>query len=109
VTGGLAYGEIKTTATLAGTTLAGVPVSVTGSAADVRVGWTVGAGIEGMITQNWTAKLAYLYMDLGDYRAGTFSLAPVSLIGGRVDSNFRDHILRAGINYKFGGPVVAKY
>ena len=108
-TGGLAYGEIKTTATLSGATPAGVLVSSTGSTSDIRVGWTVGAGIEGMITQNWTAKLEYLYMDLGDFNAGTYTLAPASVIGARVDSNFRDHILRAGINYKFGGPVVAKY
>jgi outer membrane immunogenic protein len=109
VTGGLAYGEIKTTATLSGATPAGVLISSTSSNSDIRVGWTVGAGIEGMITQNWTAKLEYLYMDLGSFSGGTYTLAPLSVIGARVDSDFRDHILRAGINYKFGGPVVAKY
>jgi outer membrane immunogenic protein len=109
VTGGLAYGEIKTTATLSGATPAAVLVSSTSSNSDIRVGWTVGAGIEGMITQNWTAKLEYLYMDLGSFSGGTYTLAPLSVIGARVDSDFRDHILRAGINYKFGGPVVAKY
>lgn len=109
VTGGLAYGEIKTTATLAGATPAGVAITSVGSDSDTRLGWTVGAGVEGMITQNWTAKLEYLYMDLGSFTAGTFTLAPASTINARVDSTFRDHILRAGINYKFGGPVVAKY
>ena len=62
-----------------------------------------------MITQNWTAKPEYLYMDLGDINAGTYTLALASVIGARVDSNFRDRSLRAGINYKFGGAVVAKY
>ena len=28
-------------------------------------GWTVGAGIEKVITGHWTAKLEYLYVDLG--------------------------------------------
>jgi outer membrane immunogenic protein len=110
-TGGLAYGSIKSTGTMTGTAFPGPAIGVAsvGSNSDVRVGWTVGAGVEGMITQNWTAKLEYLYMDLGSYTAGTFTLAPLSPINARVDSTFRDHILRAGINYKFGGPVVAKY
>ncbi len=108
-TGGLAYGSIKTTGTLAGNTPAGVAVASVGSNSDVRVGWTVGAGVEGKLTSNWSAKLEYLYMDLESFRAGTFTLAPASTIAANVDSHFRDHILRVGLNYTFGGPVVAKY
>jgi len=62
-----------------------------------------------MITANWSAKFEYLYMDLGRFNGATFTLAPGSLIGVNVSSRFTDNILRAGINYKFGGPVVAKY
>ena len=65
VTGGLAYGGLKTTGALAGVTANLSPGRVVGSSTETRVGWTVGAGVEGMITQNWTAKLEYLYMDLG--------------------------------------------
>jgi outer membrane immunogenic protein len=108
-TGGLAYGSIKTSGTLSGFTPADLPVSVFGSNTATRLGWTAGAGVEGKITQNWSAKLEYLYMDLGRYDSLTLSLAPASLIGARVSSHFTDHILRAGINYQFGGPVVAKY
>ncbi|MGB8397871.1 outer membrane protein [Bradyrhizobium sp.] len=106
-TGGLAYGEIKTSGTLSGFNGNGGGVAITGSSSDTRIGWTVGAGIEGMLTQNWTAKLEYLYMDLGRYDSANFVLP--GLVGARVSSDFTDHILRAGINYKFGGPVVAKY
>jgi outer membrane immunogenic protein len=110
-TGGLAYGSIKTTGTLAGTTgiLVIGPVGSVGSTTDTRVGWTVGAGIEGKITRDWSAKLEYLYMDLGRFDSGPFSLAPASTIGVNVSSRFTDHILRAGINYQFSGPVIAKY
>jgi outer membrane immunogenic protein len=108
-TGGLAYGSIKSSGTLTGFTPNGTPVVAVGSSSDIRFGWTVGAGVEGMITRNWTAKLEYLYMDLGNFSAGTFTLAPAVAIGGRVDANFRDHILRVGLNYKFDGPVVARY
>lgn len=108
-TGGLAYGSIKTSGAFAGVTPNGVAVAVAGSSSDTRIGWTVGGGIEGKITTNWSAKLEYLYMDLDNFRAGSFTLAPGSLIAANVDSRFRDHILRAGINYTFGGPVIAKY
>jgi outer membrane immunogenic protein len=108
-TGGLAYGSIKTSGVLSGFNPNGGVVAFAGSSSDTRVGWTVGAGAEAMITQNWTAKLEYLYMDLGRFNSATFTLAPGSLIGVNVSSNFTDHILRAGINYKFGGPVVARY
>ena len=56
-TGGLAYGGVNTNETIA---------TITGfSNTDVNVGYTVGAGIEGAIGGNWTAKLEYLYVDLG--------------------------------------------
>ena len=108
-TGGLAYGSFKTTGTLLGATPAGIAVTSIGSASDVRFGWTVGAGVEGKITNNWSAKLEYLSMDFDSVRAGSFTLAPASAITGNVDTRFHDHVLRVGLNYTFGGPVIAKY
>ena len=109
-TGGLAFGEIKTTGTMAGFNAAGGAIGSIGSTSTTRAGWTVGVGIEGKITQNWSAKLEYLYMDLGRYSSGPFTLAPAgSTIAANVSSRFTDNILRAGINYQFGGPVVARY
>lgn len=108
-TGGLAVGSVKTTGTLSGLTIAGAVTGSVGSTSDVRAGWTVGAGVEGKITQNWSAKLEYLYVDLGRFDSGPFSLAPGSAIATNVSSRFTDHIVRAGINYQFGGPVIAKY
>lgn len=108
-TGGLAFGEIKTTGTMSGFTPAGVAVGSVGSNSTTRAGWTAGVGVEGKITQNWSAKLEYLYIDLGRFGSGPFTLAPLSAISANVSSRFTDHILRAGINYQFGGPVVARY
>jgi outer membrane immunogenic protein len=108
-TGGLAYGSIKSSGVLTGFTANGAAISALGSNSQTRVGWTVGAGVEGMITGNWSAKLEYLYMDLGSFSPTAITLAPASLIGVNINSTFRDHILRAGINYRFGGPVVARY
>ncbi len=78
VTGGLAVGEIKTS-------IAGI-----GSANDTKAGWTAGAGLEAAIAGPWTAKVEYLYVDLG--RGG-------SVLGS--DSKFTTNIVRAGLNYRF--------
>ena len=60
-TGGLAYGELKGE-------FFGLEEDKT------LVGWTAGAGIEYGFTQNWSAKLEYLYMDLA---SRTYSITGV--------------------------------
>jgi outer membrane immunogenic protein len=64
------------------------------SGSDTRLGWTVGAGFEAKIAQNWTAKLEYLYVDLGD--KNTYSNAT-----GPVSTTLTSHIVRVGLNYRF--------
>jgi outer membrane immunogenic protein len=91
-TGGLAVGDVHAWDAL-------TPAS--GSA--FRAGWTVGAGIEAAFAPNWTAKLEYLYVDLG--KAQLFNVIPT--VAETV--SFNTNIIRAGINYRFGGPVIAKY
>ena len=80
-----------------------VPFTVDGNHHD---GWTVGAGVEYMLTSNWSIKGEYQYYNFGDT---TFIGGPAPIQG----SHFRDddHTVKLGINYRFGwgGPVVAKY
>ena len=83
VTGGLAVGEVKAT-----------PIGF-GSVSDTRVGWTVGAGVEAAISGNWTAKLEYLYADLGSVGCDAFTC------GAPVNVGFHSHIVRAGLNLRF--------
>ena len=97
-TGGLAYGEVNSSET--------VGTASAFSASNTNVGWTVGAGIEGVIGGNWTARLEYLYVDLGTV-SGSFTLPSTNVIS--YNSRITDNILRVGINYKFDGAVVAKY
>lgn len=108
-TGGLAYGEVSSSETIGG------PTGLSNS--DTRVGYTVGAGIEGAIGGNWTAKLEYLYVDLGR-TSGSFATTIPAFGGGisasgtltsSYSSRITDNVLRVGVNYKFAGPVVAKY
>jgi outer membrane immunogenic protein len=96
VTGGLAYGEVDSNETIVVTPF---------SNSNTKVGYTVGAGIEGVISGNWTAKLEYLYVDLGRVN-GSFTLGTDT---SSYSSRITDNVLRVGLNYKFGGPVVAKY
>ena len=121
VTGGLAYGNVSTTESVSGANIPG-PQGINGahavsfasstSSSTLKTGWTVGVGLEGVISGNWTAKLEYLYIDLGNV-SGSFAtplIAPSgALAGSSYSSHITDNILRAGINYRFGGPVVAKY
>ena len=71
-----------------------------------RDGYTVGAGLEYMFAQNWSAKAEYQYYDFGR----TQFVTPVALA---PFGSFRndEHTVKVGINYRFnfGGPVVAKY
>lgn len=72
-------------------------------------GWAAGAGIEYAFTPNWSLKGEYLYLGV----AKTFRDTGVVLPGGAVDyvisSNPNIHTAKIGVNYRFGGPVVARY
>lgn len=105
-TGGLAYGQVDTKEAI------GAPPVAFSGATTANVGWTAGAGIEGAIGGGWTARLEYLYVDLGKVN-GSFVTTIPALGGGVIVSNYSSHItdniVRLGINYKFNGPVVARY
>jgi outer membrane immunogenic protein len=100
VTGGLAYGEIESNLVLATpTTAAAFSQSAT------HAGWTVGVGIEGRIVGNWTAKVEYLYIDLGSISNAFTTTIPAfggGFIGVASSTNkVTDNIVRVGVNYKF--------
>jgi outer membrane immunogenic protein len=80
-TAGAAMGGVTANATGAG---------LTASDTQTRFGWTAGAGIEYAFTNNISAKVEYLYVDLGTQTQIT------------VDSvKFNDNIVRGGLNLRF--------
>ena len=83
VTGGVAFGDIQANRTL----FPGV--------SDNNAGWTLGAGIEGVIAGPWTAKLEYLYADLGSVTCS------VPGCGAATNIDLQVNVVRAGINYRF--------
>jgi outer membrane immunogenic protein len=97
-----------------GVAAADIQIDVTGPAFPtqsedhVRLGWTVGGGVEWAFAPNWSAKLEYLYVQFEDKQYFTPPPAGFSNRAGGVPVT--DSIVRAGINYHFDwGPVVAKY
>jgi outer membrane immunogenic protein len=96
-TAGVAYGQVTDNATV---TTTGVG-SFTASFKDVKAGWTAGAGIEGAFGGGWSAKLEYLYIDLGktEHTFGTIGLGVIATETRRTT----DNIVRLGANYRWGG------
>jgi outer membrane immunogenic protein len=87
-------------------TVAGAPVAFALNRS--QGGYTVGAGLEYMFTQNWSGKLEYQYFNFGNSQFVTGPAALVALGSYRSDEN----TFKAGINYRFNmgkGPVAANY
>ena len=143
-TGGLAVGEVKIDGSITGISNANVAppgcAPISGFAASVicpfgafsnretRVGWTLGGGIEGMISQRWSWKVEYLHVDLGKAETRFATMAGCwgnyAVVGntqnascstyaagrGSISSRITDEIVRVAINYHFeAAPVTAKY
>ena len=83
VTGGAAFADVKMT-----------PVGGT-SETETQVGWTAGAGLEYAFMGAWSAKLEYLYADLGKASCGAATCGIVN------DVKFKTSIVRGGMNYHF--------
>jgi outer membrane immunogenic protein len=120
VTGGAAWGKVDSNYTFEAT---GSAVFATAASAasfsTTRSGWTVGGGVEtslawmGVPGNNWSFKLEYLYVDLGTV-TNSFTVPLVATLTNSYaftsSSHIRDHIIRVGLNYRFGySPVVAKF
>jgi len=83
-TGGGAYVNLKVSGTTGGPVLSD---KVTHAA------WTAGGGVEVLLTERWSGKVEYLYLD-----TGTVTLNPG---GTPVTGKLRDQIARIGLNYHF--------
>jgi outer membrane immunogenic protein len=85
ITAGFAYGRIYASA--------GTP-SLFRTIAET--GWTVGAGVEYAWLRNWSVKVEYLYVELGD----KFDYSPTC--GGTCVANYDGfNVVRLGVNYRW--------
>lgn len=92
VTGGVAFGHVKSSYddNDAGQDNHAV-------ADDVVAGWTVGAGAQYALTDNWSLRAEYLYVDLEDSQ-GSFETGGDSF---RYDFDNNIHVVRLGASYRF--------
>jgi len=109
VTGGLAVAGINTSGVISGFNNVQAPTSVTWGNESTNWGWVVGAGIEARLGGNWTGKIEGLYMDLGSVSGAPVLPTSVPPLRFGYTSDITDVVVRAGVNYHFGGPLVAKY
>ena len=80
--------------------------TVVGSSSDTRWGGVVGAGLEYGFAPNWSAAVEYDHLFMGsgtDNLNGAAGLFATDSIRQNVD------LVTLRLNYKFGGPVAAKY
>jgi outer membrane immunogenic protein len=75
---------------------------------DTRWGGSIGAGLEYGFAPNWSVAVEYDHLFMGKRDIDFFAVPAGTLqgtarIGGDVD------LVTARINYRFGGPVVARY
>ena len=83
---------------------------VTDRASDTRWGGTVGAGVEYGFAPNWSAALEYDHMFMGTNNYAFTSVFPVAGFNTRNDSIRQDvDLVTVRVNYRFGGPIIARY
>ena len=63
------------------------------------LGWAAGAGIEYLFTDAISAKIEYLYVNLGTIGCPAGTLCSADNLSGSV--SFTENLVRAGVNYKF--------
>jgi outer membrane immunogenic protein len=98
VKGGAAWANVKVTS---GSTDLDVPAdSYHSSEETTRWGWTIGGGAEYAFADNWSVKLEYNYIDLGDDQV-TFDYDTDITSPHRSTVDQHLSIVKAGINYRF--------
>jgi outer membrane immunogenic protein len=115
VTGGAAFTEVRAYSSWVG--VQGFRTALIATDDRTLTGWTIGAGVEWAATNNITLGLEGRYSDYGTQRfnAGPVVTTPPATSAITLISNtYRDVRIETGeimakVNYKFGGPVVARY
>jgi outer membrane immunogenic protein len=73
-----------------------------------QVTWAAGAGIEYALSNNWSVKGEYLYLATQQTFTATGTVIPATPVSN-VHTDPGIHTAKFGVNYRFGGPVVASY
>ena len=78
------------------------------SSDDTRWGAVVGAGLEFGFAPNWSAGVEYDHIFMGD-RNTTFTDPVTGAFAGADRISGDTDLVTVRVNYRWGGPVVARY
>ena len=117
-TGGAAWGTVTdsfawtgsaTAPIFPGALLPGPFLNTAASFGTTKMGWTLGAGMETQLGNRWSAKIEYLYVDLGDF-SETMAIPLNAAFGAGLttggsatatrSTHVTDNIVRVGLNYR---------
>jgi outer membrane immunogenic protein len=112
VTGGVAWGQVKTdlaqSCLVEGCSASTTKLFASNASATDKAGWVAGLGAALPIDRNWSARLEWLHIDLGNI---TSTLATPGQVGATSTTsttvwsrNERYDVLRVGLDYRFGSP-----
>jgi outer membrane immunogenic protein len=80
---------------------------------ETRWGGVVGAGLEYGFAPNWSVGVEYDHMFMGTRNVNAFGVGNFGLAPGAFSATDRIHqdvdMVTARVNYRWGGPMVAKY
>jgi outer membrane immunogenic protein len=106
VTGGLAITELKYNNFFSDNI--GNHTYVESNVSDIQYGWTLGAGAEFLLTEKWSVKAEYLYVDFPNISSSSTLTVANPFHPDRLytnpftnNANLELNIVRAGINYHF--------
>jgi outer membrane immunogenic protein len=87
----------------AGGALGDIQSGINGLQSTTKAGWTAGAGVEVAFTDNWTARLEYLFVDLQNGTCTTALNCGVDAPGVAANDSvkFDANLIRLGVDYKF--------
>jgi outer membrane immunogenic protein len=74
------------------------------SESKLKLGWTLGAGLEWAQNNDWTVKAEYLYIDFGKVTAAGLIFNPTPPGYGQgisTSSDLTAHVARIGVNRRF--------
>jgi outer membrane immunogenic protein len=84
-----------------------IPPFVAASVDSTRWGGTVGVGFEYLFTPNWSVGIEYDHLFMG-HNNNSFGVGGLfATVANQIDQNV--DMVTVRFNYKFGGPVVARY
>jgi outer membrane immunogenic protein len=105
LTGGFAYGSVRTEANYACGSCSGYTSAAYDSPYHPQTGWTVGGGAEYALTRHLSMKAEYLYVDLSDrnldYGGGQFAGPGFAIYNTNLGEKTDANIVRVGLNWRF--------